>query len=192
MHAADREEIYVNTRAEWRQWLVQNHQSEQSIWLVCNNQKSNLPVIPWGELVEEALCFGWIDSTRKTIDEFSFKQLFSKRKRNGTWSKVNKEKVQKLIDKGLMTESGYESIKSAKLNGSWTILDEVEELIIPPDLEEAFENHPGSKNYFLSLSKSVRKMMLQWIVLAKRPETRQRRIDEVAECAGQNKKPKQF
>lgn len=192
MHAADREEIYVNTRAEWRQWLVQNHQSEQSVWLVCNNQKSNLPVIPWGELVEEALCFGWIDSTRKTIDEFSFKQLFSKRKRNGTWSKVNKEKVQKLIDKGLMTESGYESIKSAKLNGSWTILDEVEELIIPPDLEEAFENHPGSKNYFLSLSKSVRKMMLQWIVLAKRPETRQRRIDEVAECAGQNKKPKQF
>lgn len=192
MHAADRELIYVNTRAEWRQWLAQNHQSEQSVWLVCNNQKSNLPVIPWGELVEEALCFGWIDSTRKTIDEFSFKQLFSKRKRNGTWSKVNKEKVQKLIDKGLMTESGYESIKSAKLNGSWTILDEVEELIIPPDLEEAFENHPGSKNYFLSLSKSVRKMMLQWIVLAKRPETRQRRIDEVAECAGQNKKPKQF
>lgn len=192
MHAADREVIYVNTRAEWRHWLTQNHQSEQSVWLVCNNKKSNLPVIPWGELVEEALCFGWIDSTRKTIDEFSFKQLFSKRKRNGTWSKVNKEKVQKLIDKGLMTESGYESIKTAKLNGSWTILDEVEELIIPPDLEDAFENHTGSKSYFLSLSKSVRKMMLQWIVLAKRPETRQRRIDEVAVCAGQNKKPKQF
>lgn len=192
MHAADREVIYINTRAEWRQWLAKNHQSKQSVWLVCNNKKSDLPVIPWGELVEEALCFGWIDSTRKTINEFSFKQLFSKRKRNGTWSKVNKEKVQKLIDCGLMTESGYESIKTAKLNGSWTILDEVEELIIPPDLEKAFENYTGSKDYFISLSKSVRKMMLQWIVLAKRPETRQKRIDEVAECAGQNKKPKQF
>ncbi|MFB5946453.1 YdeI/OmpD-associated family protein [Albibacterium profundi] len=192
MHAEDREVIHVNTRAEWRQWLAQNHQSKQSVWLVCNNQKSNLPVIPWGELVEEALCFGWIDSTRKTIDEFSFKQLFSKRKRKSTWSKVNKEKVQELIDNGLMTESGYGSIKNAKLNGSWTILDEVEELIIPPDLEKAFESYTGSKDYFISLSKSVRKMMLQWIVLAKRPETRQKRIDEVAECAGQNKKPKQF
>lgn len=189
---AEGEIVKVNTKAEWRQWLVQNHNQAQSIWIVCNNKKSNLPIIPWSDLVEEALCFGWIDSTRKTIDEFSFKQRFSKRKHNSTWSKVNKEKIQHLIESGKMTQAGYESIEVAKQNGSWTILDEVEELIIPVDLEKAFKNHTGAKDYFLSLSKSVKKMMLQWIVLAKRPETRQKRIDEVAKCAGQHKKPKQF
>lgn len=192
MLATDREVIYIKSRTEWRQWLAENHSLKQSVWLVCNNKRSNLPAVPWSELVEEALCFGWIDSTRKTIDEVSFKQLFSRRKRNSTWSKVNKEKVHKLIDSGMMTQSGYESIKVAKSNGSWTILDEVEELIIPKDLEKAFRNHKDSKDYFLSLSKSVRKMMLQWIVLAKRPETRQKRIDEIAELAGEKKKPKQF
>lgn len=192
MEATNRETLYVNSREEWRQWLIQNHQIKQSVWLVCNNKKSNLPVIPWGELVEEALCFGWIDSTRKTIDAFTFKQMFSKRKRSSTWSKVNKEKVQILIDKGLMTASGYQSIEIAKSNGSWTLLDQVEKLVIPEDLERTFEKHKGSKEYFLNLSKSLRKMMLRWIVLAKRPETRQKRIDEIAFLASQNKKPKQF
>jgi len=192
MEATNRETLYVNSREQWRQWLIHNHQIEQSVWLVCNNKKSNLPTIPWGELVEEALCFGWIDSTRKTIDAFTFKQMFSRRKRSSTWSKVNKEKVQILIDKGLMTESGYQSIATAKSNGTWTLLDQVEKLVIPQDLERAFEKHKGSKEYFLNLSKSLRKMMLRWVVLAKRPETRQKRIDEIAFLASQNKKPKQF
>lgn len=184
--------VYVNTKTEWRQWLQENHQTEQSIWLVCNTKKSSLPSISWSELVDEALCFGWIDSTRKTIDEFSFVQLFSKRKPNSTWSKINKEKIQKLIDSQMMTEAGYETIKTAQQNGSWTILDSVEDLTIPKDLDEAFKNYSGSEDYFLSLSKSMKKMLLQWIVLAKRPETRKKRIDEIAELAAQRKKPKQF
>lgn len=192
MEASKREILYVNSRDQWRQWLIQNHQIKQSVWLVCNNQKSDLPTIPWGDLVEEALCFGWIDSTRKTIDKFTFKQMFSKRKHSSTWSKVNKEKVQRLIDNGRMTESGFQSIEVAKHNGSWTLLDQVEKLIVPVDLESAFEKHQGSKEYFLGLSKSLRKMMLRWIVLAKRPETRQKRIDEIALLAGQKKRPKQF
>jgi uncharacterized protein YdeI (YjbR/CyaY-like superfamily) len=192
MSKNDKETIYVETRKEWRQWLEKNHRSEQSVWLVCNTRKSKLPTIHWSELVDEAICFGWIDSTRKSIDETKFTQLFSKRKPNGTWSKINKEKVQRLIADGLMTVAGLEVIEAAKKNGSWSILDEVEELIVPEDLEKAFKKHKGSKDYFLNLSKSIRKMMLQWIVLAKRPETRQKRINEIAELAGQNKKPKQF
>ncbi|WP_153394146.1 YdeI/OmpD-associated family protein [Chryseobacterium vaccae] len=184
--------VYVNTKTEWRQWLQENHQTEQSIWLVCNTKKSSLPTISWSELVDEALCFGWIDSTRKTIDESSFVQLFSKRKPNSTWSKINKEKIQRLIDNQMMTEAGYETIKTAKQNGSWTILDCVEDLTIPKDLDEAFKNYSGSEDYFLSLSKSMKKMLLQWIVLAKRPETRKKRVDEIAELAAQGKKPKQF
>ena len=89
-----RETIYVKTRIEWRQWLEKNHSSKQSVWLVCNTKKSKRPTIHWSELVDEALCFGWIDSTRKSIDETKFTQLFSKRKPYSTWSKINKEKVQ--------------------------------------------------------------------------------------------------
>ncbi|MCZ8215797.1 MAG: YdeI/OmpD-associated family protein, partial [Cyclobacteriaceae bacterium] len=134
--------------------------------------------------------FGWIDSTRKTIDEFSYMQFFSKRKPKSNWSKINKKKVAKLIEQGSMTEAGLVSIATAKQNGYWTILDEVEELIIPKDLEAAFKKHKGSKDYFLSLSKSTKKIILSWIVLAKRLETRQKRIEEVVESAEQNLKPK--
>ncbi len=110
----------------------------------------------------------------------------------GTWSKVNKEKVQQLIDKGLMTKAGLNVIETAKQNGSWNILDDVEELVIPKDLEKAFKVHKGSKAYFTGLSKSVKKAILQWLVSAKREETRQKRINEIAELAAQGKKPKQF
>ncbi|WP_343680691.1 YdeI/OmpD-associated family protein [Chryseobacterium arthrosphaerae] len=189
---AEKKTFRVSTKAEWRHWLEQNHHIEQSVWLICNTRKSNLPIVSWNELVDEALCFGWIDSTRKTVDEGSFMQLFSRRKPNSTWSKINKEKVQKLIDSNLMTKAGFETIRIAKENGSWNILDSVEELVIPEDLNEAFKMHDGSEAYFLSLSKSVKKMLLQWIVLAKRTETRKKRIDEIAILAAQNKKPKNF
>jgi uncharacterized protein YdeI (YjbR/CyaY-like superfamily) len=186
-------EIFCPTsRIDWRQWLEENHRSKKSIWLVCFTKKSNKPTLSWSEAVDEALCFGWIDSTRKTIDNESFIQFFSRRKPNGTWSKVNKEKIKQLIDAELMTEAGLESIEKAKQNGSWTILDEVEELIIPPDLDKAFDSQAGSKDFFLSLSKSVRKAILQWLVLAKQSGTRQKRIGEIAERASQKLKPKQF
>ncbi|WP_313262786.1 YdeI/OmpD-associated family protein, partial [Sphingobacterium multivorum] len=144
------------------------------------------------ELVDEALCFGWIDSTRRPIDAYSFMQLFSRRKPKSTWSRINKEKVKKLIDANLMAPAGYAVIKIAQENGSWSILDSVEELIIPEDLDEAFRHYAGSKDYFLGLSKSVKKMMLQWIVLAKRPDTRKKRIDEIAARAAEKDRPKQF
>ena len=160
------------SRKEWRQWLKKNHNKKQSIWLICYKMKSNVPTISWSEAVDEALCFGWIDSIRKPIDHEKFIQFFSKRKARSTWSKVNKEKIERLIDAERMAPAGYESIEAAKQNGSWTILDEVEEFIIPKDLAKEFKARPGSKDFFLSLSKSVRKAMLQWLVLAKLPETR--------------------
>jgi uncharacterized protein YdeI (YjbR/CyaY-like superfamily) len=178
------------SRTDWRQWLEKNHQSKQSVWLIFYTKKSTIPSLSWSEAVDEALCFGWIDSTRKTIDEFSFMQFFSKRKPKSNWSKINKEKVQQLIDSKRMTKAGYKSIETAKQNGYWTIFDEVEELIVPNDLEVAFEKHKDSKDYFLSLSKSARKIILSWVVLAKQKETRQKRIDEIVESAAQNLKPK--
>jgi uncharacterized protein YdeI (YjbR/CyaY-like superfamily) len=192
MQEKDIETFYPTSQQAWRVWLQENHRSKQAVWLVCYKKKANTPTVMWSDAVDEAICFGWIDSKRITIDNDKFMQFFTKRKPNGTWSKVNKEKIKQLTDKGLMTEAGFECIEKAKQNGSWTILDNVEALIIPKDLEEEFSSKTGSKDFFLSLSKSVRKSILQWIVLAKQPETRQKRISEMAEMASQHLKPKQF
>jgi uncharacterized protein YdeI (YjbR/CyaY-like superfamily) len=180
------------SQQEWRQWLKKNHKSKRSVWLVYYKKSSNTPTITYNEAVDEALCFGWIDSTKKSLDEERSMQFFCPRKPNSVWSKINKAKVLRLIEEGRMTNAGLECIEAAKANGSWVILDEVEELIIPKDLSKEFKIHPGSKEYFLTLSKSVKKMILQWLVLAKRPETRQNRIKEIAELAAQKLKPKQF
>ncbi|WP_300661159.1 YdeI/OmpD-associated family protein [Fluviicola sp.] len=180
------------SQEDWRQWLTENHQSRQSVWLVYYRKKSDKSSISWSDAVDEALCFGWIDSTKKTIDEERFIQFFSKRKPKSGWSKINKEKIEKLILEKRMTQAGLDSIEKAKQNGSWTILDEVEELIIPEDLLQAFETQPASAEFFLGLSKSVRKMMLHWITFAKRAETRQKRINELMEFAAKGEKPKQF
>jgi len=191
----EKEEIatfYPCTQADWREWLQENHLSKQAVWLIYYKKKSKTPSISWSEAVDEALCFGWIDSTAKPIDDEKYMQFFTKRKAKSVWSKINKDKVEKLIATGKMSQAGFESIEIAKENGSWTILDIVEELTIPEDLEDAFQANKGSKDFFMSLSKSVRKAILQWLVLAKQQATRQKRINEIAELAAKKLKPKQF
>lgn len=182
--------FYPKSQTAWRKWLEKNHLPKQSVWLVYYNKKSKLKSITWNDAVDVALCFGWIDSKKVKIDEETSHQFFSKRKPKSTWSKINKQKVEKLIEQGLMTEAGFRSIETAKKNGSWKILDEVEELIIPLDLEAAFADKPNAKDFFLSLSKSVRKIILSWLVFAKTTETRQKRITDIIESAAQNLKPK--
>ena len=174
----------------WRKWLEQNSNTKKAVWLVLYTKASGKQSITWRQAVDVALCFGWIDSKKIKIDDESSHQLFSKRKASSTWSKINKEKVEALINEDLMTASGYQSIEIAKENGSWTILDDVEELLIPKDLEDKFKTRPDSRDFFFSLSKSTRKAMLQWIVLARRPETREKRISEIVEQAAQKQKPK--
>jgi len=182
--------FYPANMADWRKWLEKNHLSKQSVWLVCYNKSSLKKSITWSESVDVALCFGWIDSKKIKIDNEKSHQFFSKRKPFSTWSKINKAKVELLIEKGLMAEAGYESIALAKQNGSWTILDEVEKLTIPEDLSTALKLKPVAEEFFEGLSKSSKKAMLQWIVFAKRPETRQKRIAEIVESAEQKLKPK--
>lgn len=192
MQEKELETFYPTSRQAWRQWLKKNHRTKQSVWLVCYKKKTNVPTISWSDAVDEALCFGWIDSTRRSLDTDTFIQFFARRKARSMWSKVNKAKVEQLISSKRMTKAGLESIAIAKQNGSWIILDEVETGVIPNDLSKAFKTHKGSKEFFLSLSNSVRKMILVWLVLAKREETRKKRISEVAELAGKKLRPKQF
>ncbi|WP_426327635.1 YdeI/OmpD-associated family protein [Pedobacter sp. R-06] len=177
---------------EWRNWLMGHHDSTSSVWLIYGKKGSGLPSITWSEAVDEALCFGWIDSIKKPIDEKTFMQFFSKRKANSVWSKINKEKVKHLLAQGLIEKAGLEAIKKAKQNGSWAALDAVETLKIPKDLALEFKNRKGAKIFFLSLSKSVKKAILQWIVLAKKAETRQNRILELVNSSSDNVLPKQF
>ena len=179
-------------KTDWRNWLKKNHLTEDSIWLIFYKKSSPNHNLSWSDAVDEALCFGWIDSTKKSIDSETYTQYFCKRKPKSNWSKVNKDKVKSLIEQGLMEEAGYKSIEIAKENDSWTILDNVEALVIPEDLKEAFANYKGSMEFFESLSKSAKKILLYWVVSAKRKETRQKRVLEIAENAGQNLKPKQF
>ena len=180
------------SKEDWRNWLKKNHIELDSIWLIFYRKNSPRHNLSWSDAVDEALCFGWIDSTRKTRDEESYTQYFCKRKPKSNWSRVNKEKVKVLIEQDLMQEAGFKSIAIAKENGSWTILDKVEALEVPDDLHAAFAKHQGSGEFFDSLSKSAKKNLLYWVISAKRPETRQKRIGEIAENASNKMKPKQF
>lgn len=179
-------------RTEWREWLQKNHVSSSSVWLRYFKKNANQPSIAYPDAVEEALCFGWIDSKLRPINEESYMQYFCKRKANSVWSKVNKEKVARLTQQGLMTKAGVDSIELAKANGAWFVLDEAEALIIPPDLQKAFTATKEGAAYFESLSRSDKRNILQWLVLAKQAATRQKRINEIVTLAAQKEKPKQF
>ncbi|WP_126973934.1 YdeI/OmpD-associated family protein [Gynurincola endophyticus] len=183
---------YPKSRSHWRKWLEKNHQLKEAVWLVYYRSSTKIPSITWSEAVDEALCFGWIDSTKKTVDEKSYIQYFSKRKPNSTWSKVNKTKIEKLIENNLMTKAGFESIETAKQNGTWFLMDDIEELIIPEDLNSVLNKSKKAVIFFESQSKSIKKILLHWVVTAKRPETRKKRIDEIARLAAKGMRPKQF
>lgn len=186
------EEYCPTNKQEWRKWLEINHQKKEAVWLIFYKKKSANYNLSWSESVDEALCFGWIDSVKKPIDHERYIQYFSKRKANSTWSRINKDKVAYLTSQNLMHEAGNKTIEIARENGSWALLDEVEALIIPVDLKKEFNKRAGSFEYFESLSKSEKKGLLAWVALAKRPETKQKRILEIAENAGEKRKPKPF
>ena len=175
--------VCPQNQQQWREWLQAHHDQHQSVWLVYHKKNSATPTLTWSEAVDEALCFGWIDSQAKPLDAERYQQFFSRRKPKSGWSKVNKAKVQRLLAEGKMTPAGLATIETAKQNGSWTLLDEVEELQLPADLEQAFVLQPKARKYFLQLSRTAKRNMLLGLVLAKRAATRQQRIRAILELA---------
>ncbi len=184
--------FYPKTNKAWRDWLEKNHVTETSIWLIYYKIKSNMPTVKYTDAVDIALCFGWIDSKQLPLDDEKYMQYFCKRKPKSVWSKVNKAKVERLIESGEMTDAGFKSIEVAKQNGSWNTIDDAENLIIPTELESEFEKYKNAKTNFLNLSRSDKRNILAWLALAKKPETIQNRIQEIAILAEQGLKPKQF
>jgi len=180
------------SRQHWREWLLAHHAQEQAVWLVYHKKHTGTPSLSWSEAVSEALCFGWIDSQAKPIDGDTYRQLFSRRKPRSGWSRVNKEKIQQLAAEGQMMPAGLAAIATAQQNGAWALLDEVDALVVPPDLAAALQASPAAGAYFAGLSRTDRRNLLQWLVLAKRPDTRQRRLAEIVTLAAQQQKPAQF
>jgi len=175
-------------RKAWRKWLSKNHDSSTGVWLVVRKKNVGESGISLEDGMEEALCFGWIDSKLNVVDEKRFKLLFTPRKRGSIWSKTNKQRVEKLINQGLMTDAGLVKIEAAKRDGSWNRLDAVEELRVPEDLENALSANGNARKNFESFSDSAKKQLLWWIESAKTQETRSKRVSQAVIIAAENRK----
>lgn len=178
--------VHPLTRAEWRAWLEQNHTRKEGVWLVTYKKTTGKPTVEYDESVEEALCFGWIDSKGNKLDEERSLLWFAPRKAGSNWSASNKERVERLIAGGQMTLAGLAKIEAAKADGSWSALDSVEALEIPPDLEAALGAYSDAGQNFEAFPRSVKRAILEWIANAKKPETRAKRVQETARLAQDN------
>jgi uncharacterized protein YdeI (YjbR/CyaY-like superfamily) len=181
--------LVVRGRSEWRDWLNANHDREDGVWLLVA-KKGSAGGISYEEAVEEALCFGWIDSTARAHDHGSFKQRFSPRRRGSAWSRSNRERVARLIERGQMTPAGTAKVEGAKRDGSWGRLEAVEGEAVPDDLAAALEASPAAMAAFYAYNGSRRKQLLWWLVSAKRAETRRKRVEEIVRTAEREARPK--
>jgi uncharacterized protein YdeI (YjbR/CyaY-like superfamily) len=167
------------SRKAWRDWLAQHHGTSTGIWLVYAKKGSGLPSLRYADAVEEALCFGWIDSLVHPIDDRLYQQVFTPRKLTSGWSALNKSRVARLIAEGQMTPAGMALVRVAKKTGTWTALDHAESLTVPPELRRAIAGHPAARKHWPGVPPGARKQFLYWLGDAKRPETRARRIAKI-------------
>ncbi len=184
--------VHPKSRAEWRKWLEANQARKEGIWLISYKKDTGKPRFDYDESVEEALCFGWVDSKPAKLDEERSMLWFAPRKAKTNWSKLNKDRVEKMIKAGLMAPAGLAKVEAAKKDGSWNALDGVEALEIPPDLANAFSKNKTAKEYFEAFPRSVKRGILEWILNAKRPETRAKRIEETVSLAEKNIRANQW
>lgn len=178
--------------AAWRAWLERHHQQSESVWLVIPKKASKTATFTMTEAAEEALCFGWIDSLPRALDETRSMLLMSPRKKGSSWSAVNKRRVEKLIAEGRMAAPGLARIAQAKEDGTWDRLNDVDALIEPQDLLAALAAHPEAMGHWRAFPKSARRGILEWISTAKTAQTRAKRIVETAARAALNERANQW
>ena len=185
----ERPELYFPRDVEWREWLHKNHQNHsQGVYLIFYKIEMETPSMRWEEAVKVALCYGWIDSTVKSLGNGKRRQYFCPRNPKSTWSALNKKYITELEQDGLIHQSGWDSIETAKTNGKWSEMDHVENLIIPIDLEKAFKESPKAFKNYLNFAPSYRKSYLSWLHSAKRESTRKKRIKEIITYCKNNMK----
>ena len=182
-------QVYIPDRKVWRKWLEQNHDKEKSIWLVHDKFANPESRLSYEDIVQEALCFGWIDSTVKKRDDGRSMIYLSIRKPKSVWAKSNKVRVEKLIQNRSMTPTGLAVIKRAKADGSWTMFDVVEDMVIPDELKRTLEKNEIAAKYFETRSPSLKKQILYYIYSAKQSETRKKRVEKLLTSLKANKNP---
>ncbi|MEM7186212.1 MAG: YdeI/OmpD-associated family protein [Bacteroidota bacterium] len=176
----ERPELYFPRDVEWRDWLDAHHLAyPNGIYLIFYKLETGMPTMRWEEAVRVALCYGWIDSTVKSLGGGKRRQYFCPRNPKSTWSALNKKYIAEMEPQGLIHESGWAMIDLAKETGTWTAMDDVENGVIPPDLQEAFDRHPQALDNYENFSRGYRKGYLSWLYQAKRPDTREKRIAEI-------------
>lgn len=190
MPTIDKPELYFQRDIDWYDWLKQNHDSSNGVYLIFYKLELKKPTMRWEEAVKVALCFGWIDSTVKSLGEGKRRQYFCPRKPKSVWSALNKKYIKELTSANLMHQSGFAIIEIGKKNGSWTALDDVEKGIIPKDLQEAFDQNNTALNNYRNFAPSYRKNYLYWLNQAKKEATRQKRIKEIIQLCEANMKTK--
>ena len=184
----DAERFEPATAQEWSDWLEQNHDRVPGVWLVTPRRATAPRTVDYDTAVVEALRFGWVDATVRTIDEHRAMQWFAPRKPTSGWASSNKKRIERLRSEGRLEPAGERVVRVAQENGTWTMYDDVEALVVPPDLEAALGERPGAREAWDGFSPSARRLMLAWVVHAKRPETREKRILEIADRAARGEK----
>ncbi len=188
----EKPELYFPRDIEWREWLHENHDKyPKGIYLIFYKVESGQPSMRWEEAVRVALCYGWIDSTVKNLGGPKRRQFFCPRNPKSTWSKLNKSYIVHLEKQNLIQESGWAMIRLAKETGTWTAMDDVENGIIPSDLQIAFDNNHNAYENYLNFAPGYRKGYLSWLHSAKRQATRDKRIMEIINLCQNNQKTRQ-
>jgi uncharacterized protein YdeI (YjbR/CyaY-like superfamily) len=185
-------QIEVKSRAQLRAWLKINHQSHRSVWCVTWKKASGAWHVPYSDIVDEVLCFGWIDSLPRALDADRTMLLLSPRKPKSNWSLINKTRVAGLTADGLMSAAGLRAVEEAKSNGKWSFLEDVDKLTVPQDLASALAATQFAQANWDAFPRSVRRGILEWIKNAKAAETRAKRISETAQLAGKNVRANQY
>jgi uncharacterized protein YdeI (YjbR/CyaY-like superfamily) len=180
--------VHADDRETWHRWLADNHATARGAWLVTWRRATQRPTLDYEAAVEEALCFGWVDSTGGTVDEERGRLYFAPRKPRSVWAASNKARVARLIAEGRMEPAGLAAVERAKANGWWGILDSAERLEVPPDLAEALAARPPAAAAFAAFAPSARRAMLGWIATAQRPATRAARVEKVADAASRGER----
>ena len=176
-------------REQWRNWLLENHAREFEVWFVFLKKHTGKSNVSYNDAVEEALCFGWIDGVKRSIDEDRYMHRFTPRKAGSKWSSLNKERAQRMIDAGRMAPAGQKSIELAKKNGRWTGSADVRaNFSMPPELDARLKRNAKAATFFANLAPSYQRQYIAWIATAKRPETKNRRLDEAIELLGRSEK----
>jgi uncharacterized protein YdeI (YjbR/CyaY-like superfamily) len=177
-------QIQPKSRKAWRAWLEKNHATSSAIWLVYAKKHTGIPSLSYAEAVEEALCFGWIDSLVHPIDDALYKQIFTPRKETSAWSALNKKRVERLIADGLMTRAGMRLIDIAKTNGRWNTHAATDAMTMPPELKKALNGNAAAKKNWPTYTASQQKAFLRMVDGAKTAETRAKRVARVLEIVG--------